>query len=59
MQLQMKQVLGLLTALKMPFTVQATAPQNPVPNEVWLDAATLSLYAYLESESGFSWIELN
>lgn len=58
MQLHMKQVAGLVTALKAPFTVSSTAPVNPVENQVWLDPATMSLYVFLVGETSSTWVEI-
>lgn len=59
MQLQMKQVAGLVTALKAPFTVSETAPSDPVENQIWLDPTTLSLYVFMVGETGSVWVEIN
>jgi hypothetical protein len=59
MQLQMKQISGLATALKAPFTVSTTAPENPVENQVWLEPETLALYIFYVGETNSTWVEIN
>lgn len=59
MKLQMKQVAGLMTALKTPFSVSEAAPQDPVPNQVWLEPTTLTIYVYLVGENSSAWVEIN
>lgn len=58
MQLQMKQITGLIGALKAPFTVSNTLPMNPVQNQVWLNPDTMTLYVYFVGESSSSWVEI-
>jgi hypothetical protein len=58
MNLQMKQISGLLTALRTPFTVSETAPENPVENEVWLEPSSLSLFIYMVGENSSAWVEI-
>lgn len=59
MKLQMKQIAGLSAALKTPFTVSVSAPENPVENEVWFDPSTLALYIYIQDTNGFVWVEVH
>lgn len=58
MKLQMKQIAGLAAALKTPFTVSATAPEDPVENEVWFDTDNLALYIYIQDTNGPVWVEV-
>lgn len=58
MLLQMKQVLGLASALKTPFTAAVTAPENPVENQVWLDLTNMAVYIYIQDTNGPIWIEV-
>lgn len=59
MQLQMKQIAGLAAALKAPFAVSETAPENPVANQIWLQPSTLALYFYNVGTSSAAWVEIN
>lgn len=59
MQLQMKQIAGLAAALKAPFAVSETAPENPVTNQIWLQPSTLALYVYIVGVSNSAWVEIN
>lgn len=59
MKLQMKQVAGLMTALKTPFTVSTTAPENPVENQVWFDPDNLTLYIFIVGLSSSVWVEIS
>lgn len=59
MQLQMKQILGLVQALKTPFTVSADAPESPVENQVWFNLTDLHLYIYIIDTNGPVWVEVN
>lgn len=58
MQLQMKQVAGLLSAIKAPFSVSTTAPADPVENQIWLDPTSLSLFVYMVGETSSAWVEI-
>lgn len=59
MQLQVKQIAGLATALKAPFSVSETAPENPVANQIWLQLSTLALYVFIVGTSSAAWVEIN
>jgi len=57
MWLPIKQVQGLSTALKTPFTVSEEVPQNPVVNQVWFQPSTTSIFVYLMDTNGPVWVE--
>ena len=59
MQLQVKQISGLATALKAPFTVSEDAPLAPVENQVWFEPISMALYIYVVGESSSAWVQIN
>jgi hypothetical protein len=58
MQLQMKQITGLLVALKQPFSVSTEAPENPEINQVWFDPESMAIYIYILDTNGPVWVEI-
>ena len=59
MKLHMKQIQGLLEALKKPFTVSETVPQNPIEHQVWFQPSTGDLYVYILDTNGPVWVQVS
>lgn len=58
MKLQIKQVAGLMSALKTPFSVSASAPEDPIENQVWFDPINVTLFIYIVDTNGPVWVEI-
>ena len=59
MQVKIKQITGLLSALKTPFEVSDTPPSDPVENQFWIDSTNLIMYLYLIDTNGPIWVEID
>lgn len=56
MLVPIKQIAGLLDALKTPFAVGTTPPENPVINQVWFDGTYLLIYT--QDTNGPVWLHI-
>ena len=59
MQLKIKQIAGLYTALKTPFSFSDTMPENPVEGQVWFDTTSATIYIYIQDTNGPVWVEVS